>query len=310
MVESNPHIIYVATASGGVWKTTNNGVTWKPIFDDQNTSTIGDITVAPSNPDIIWVGTGEPNNRQSSSWGNGVYKSTDGGNRLFKSRDRGETLEASIDLTTQQDRDKLPLMGVLSDKNTLSRNDGIAFYGDIITISESPLKEGLLSVGTDDGNLQVSQDGGKTWKNVISKVPGVPKYTYVSRIVTSHFHEGTAYATFDGHRNNDFKSYVFMTADYGETWKSISSNLPEGGTVNVIREHHRNPNLLFVGTEQGAYIKGSLGHKVFVAPNPPFGVIISYYLKEKVKENVKIVITDSEGKTIRELNGPKEAGIN
>ncbi len=80
VVENNPHIIYCATASGGLWKTTNNGTTWKPIFDDQATSTIGDVTVAPSNPEIVWVGTGEPNNRQSSSWGNGVYKSTDGGN--------------------------------------------------------------------------------------------------------------------------------------------------------------------------------------------------------------------------------------
>ncbi|TEU07852.1 MAG: glycosyl hydrolase, partial [Candidatus Aminicenantes bacterium] len=71
VVESNPKIIYAGTASGGVWKTTNNGVTWEPIFDDQITSTIGDVTVAPSNPGIIWVGTGEPNNRQSSSWGDG-----------------------------------------------------------------------------------------------------------------------------------------------------------------------------------------------------------------------------------------------
>ena len=79
VVESNPQVIYVATASGGVWKTTNNGVTWEPVFDDQSTSTIGDVTVSPSNPDIVWVGTGEPNNRQSSSWGIGVYKSTDAG---------------------------------------------------------------------------------------------------------------------------------------------------------------------------------------------------------------------------------------
>jgi len=310
-----------------------------------------------------------------------------GGNKLFKSSDKGETWEASMDLTTQQDRDKLPLMGVLSGKNTLSRNDGIAYYSDITTISESPLKKGLLYVGTDDGNLQVSRNGGKTWKNVIDKVPGVPKYTYVSRVVTSRFDEGTAYATFDGHRNDDFKAYVFMTTDYGESWKSISSNLPEGSTVNVIREHHRNPHLLFVGTERGAYVtidrgrrwvrmksnlpvvpvddiaihprendlifgthgrsvwildditpferltedvlaspsylfdireatifrpfshKGSLGHKVFVSPNLPYGAMISYYLKDKAK-NVRIIIEDKEGKKIRELKGAKEAGIN
>lgn len=310
-----------------------------------------------------------------------------GGNKLFISKDRGETWEATIDLTTQQDREKIPIMGVLPDKNMLSRHDGIAFFGDITTISESPLKKGLLYVGTDDGNLQISRDMGKTWKNVISKVPGVPKYTYVTRVVASRFSEGIAYATFDGHRNNDFKPYVFMTTDYGDTWENISSNLPAGGTVNVIREHIRNPNLLFVGTERGAYFtiekggkwiklkgnlplvpvddiaihsrdndlilgthgrsiwilddmtpleqltpemlkspsylfdimggtifnpfshKGNLGHKLFVAPNPPFGALISYYLKEKAKD-VKVIVKNSEGEIIRELEGTSDQGIN
>lgn len=311
-----------------------------------------------------------------------------GGNKLFISKNRGDTWDETIDLTTQQDREKLPLMGVLPDKNTLSRNDGIAYYSDITTVSESPLKEGLLYVGTDDGNIQVSRDGGETWKNVITKVPGVPKYTYVTRIVASCFDEGTAYATLDGHRNDDFKPYVFVTSDYGESWKNISSNLPAGGTVNVIREHHRNPNLLFVGTERGAYFsidkgkkwikfksdfptvpvddiaihprendlifgthgrgiwildditpleqitqevlalssylfdvrpatmislfshKGNLGHKVFVAPNPPSGAIISYYLKEEAKKDIKIVVLNTNGQKVRELKGPKKAGIN
>jgi photosystem II stability/assembly factor-like uncharacterized protein len=79
VVESNPNIVYVGTASGGVWKTTNNGTTWEPVFDKESVSTIGDIAIAPSDPSIVWVGTGEPNNRQSSSWGDGAYKSLDGG---------------------------------------------------------------------------------------------------------------------------------------------------------------------------------------------------------------------------------------
>jgi len=184
-----------------------------------------------------------------------------GGNKLFISRDRGETWEASVDLTTRQDRDKLPLMGVLTGENTLSRNDGITFFGNITTISESPLRKGLLYVGTDDGNLQISQDGGKSWKNLIEKIPGVPKKTYISRIVASSFDEGAAYVTFDGHRDDDFKAYVFKTTDHGQSWVSISSNLPDGGTVNVIREHHRNPDLLFVGTERGAYLSIDRGRK-------------------------------------------------
>lgn len=336
----------------------------------------------------------DPNERYRFNWNSPVHISPHdpktiyyGGNRLFISKNRGDTWEATDDLTAQQDRDKMPLMGILPDRNTLSRHDGISFYGDITTISESPLKEGLLYVGTDDGNLQVSRDGGKTWKNVLGKVPGVPKYTYVSRVVASQFEEGTVYATFDGHRNDDFKVYVFATADYGENWKSISGNLPAGGTVNVIREHHKNPNLLFVGTERGAYFsidkgrtwtkikndfpivpvddiaihpkendlvfgthgrsvwvldditpleqlteevidspsylfdmrpatvfnyfshKGNLGHKVYVAPNPPFGAMISYYLKEKEKD-VKIVIKNREGQEVRVLKGTNGPGIN
>lgn len=79
VVESNPNIVYAGTASGGVWKTTNNGTTWEPVFDKEGVSTIGDIAIAPSDPSVVWVGTGEPNNRQSSSWGDGIYKSLDAG---------------------------------------------------------------------------------------------------------------------------------------------------------------------------------------------------------------------------------------
>src|SRR5262249_59659214 len=108
--------------------------------------------------------------------------------------------------------------------------------------------------GTDEGNLQVTRDGGKTWKNVADKVKGVPKGTYVSRVVASRHNEGTAYATFDGHRSNDFNIYVFMTSDYGETWKAIRSGIPDdAGTLHVIREHFRNPKLLFAGTKRGLF---------------------------------------------------------
>ena len=79
VVESNSNIVFVGVASGGVWKTVNNGTTWEPVFDKEAVSTIGDIAIAPSDPAIVWVGSGEPNNRQSSSWGDGIYKSTDGG---------------------------------------------------------------------------------------------------------------------------------------------------------------------------------------------------------------------------------------
>ncbi|MBI3684272.1 MAG: hypothetical protein HY235_28185 [Acidobacteria bacterium] len=184
-----------------------------------------------------------------------------GGNFVFKSTDRGDTWKkASPDLTNNVDRNKLPIMGKLPDRDMLSRHDGVQNWPSITTLAESMIRAGILWAGTDDGNLHVSRDG-ETWKNVTAKVPGVPKGTYVSRVVPSQHAEGTAYVTFDGHRSNDFNIYIFMTTDFGETWTPISNGIPRNnGVINVIREHHRNPNLLFAGGEYGLYVtfdKGS-----------------------------------------------------
>ena len=175
-------------------------------------------------------------------------------NRVFRSTDRGDTWTRSEDLSNNADRDKMPIMGKLPDKDMLSRHDGQETFGQVVTLAESPIKEGLLWAGTDDGNLQVSRDAGKTWKNVTGKVPGVPKGTYVSRVVPSRYAEGSAFVTFDGHRSDDYNSYLFATTDYGESWKSLKSDLPAGVTCRVIREHPRNQNLLFLGTEFGAFV--------------------------------------------------------
>ena len=184
-----------------------------------------------------------------------------GGNYLFKSTDRGDSwTRLGGDLTTGADRNKLQIFGKTPDKNTLSRHDGVQEYPTITTLSESPLTANVLWVGTDDGNVQVTRDGGKNWKNVVSKVPGVPKGTYVSRVVASKYGEGTAYLTFDGHRNNDFNIYVFTTSDYGETWKAIRNGIPDSaGTLHVVREHPRNANLLFAGTEFGLWVSWDRG---------------------------------------------------
>jgi len=177
-----------------------------------------------------------------------------GGNRLFKSTNRGDSWTASPDLTKNLDRDEMPIMGVVPNEKTLSRHDGISTYGQIVTLSESPLKEGLLYVGTDDGNLQVSRDGGENWKNVAEKTTFVPKGTYVSRVVASRHAEGRVYATFDGHRNDDYGVHAAVSEDYGESWKSIAANLPAGHTLSVIREHPRRESLLFAGGEFGAFV--------------------------------------------------------
>ncbi len=183
-----------------------------------------------------------------------------GGNRVFKSTDRGDSWsQVSADLSRDLQRDRLPILGALPDQNMLSRHDGQETYGQVVTLAESLIKEGLLYAGTDDGNVQVSRDGGKSWKNVTGKISGLPDQTYVSRVTPSVHAEATVYVTFDGHRADDYNTYVFVTTDYGETWKSIKSDLPKGATARVLREHPRNPNLLFLGTELGAFVSFDRG---------------------------------------------------
>ena len=184
-----------------------------------------------------------------------------GGNYLFKSTDRGDTwTRLGGDLTTGADRNKLQIFGKTPDKNTLSRHDGVQEYPTITTLSESPLTPNVLWVGTDDGNVQVTRDGGKTWKNVALKVPGVPRGTYVSRVVASKTGEGSALVTFDGHRGDDYNIYIFSTSDYGENWKAIRNGIPESaGSVHVVREHPRSTNLLFAGTEFGLWVSWDRG---------------------------------------------------
>jgi photosystem II stability/assembly factor-like uncharacterized protein len=176
-----------------------------------------------------------------------------GGDRLFRSYNRGDTWMASPDLTNNVGRNDRPIMGVDGKAPMASKHDGAASYSNIITISESYVVPGILWVGTNDGNVQISRDGGSTWKNVVDKVPGVPKETHVSRVEASHFDAGTAYVTFDGHRTDDHKAYVFKTSDFGESWASVAGDLP-AANVNVIREDPKNRNLLYLGNEYGFYI--------------------------------------------------------
>jgi photosystem II stability/assembly factor-like uncharacterized protein len=176
-----------------------------------------------------------------------------GSSVVFRSRDRGDSWEMiSGDVTRALDRDTLLILG-RKGPGGLGRHDGTAPFGNIATLDESRILAGLLYAGTDDGVIAISRDGGANWTRV-ERFPGVPDLTYVSRVIASAHDEGTAYATFDGHRNNDFEPYVYRTTDYGRTWTSIASNLPDFGSVQVIREHPRNRDLLFVGTEFGVFV--------------------------------------------------------
>ena len=348
--------------------------------------------------------------------------------KVFRSDDRGDTWRAvSGDLSRQTDRNKLPVMGRVWSVDAVAKNNSTSFYGNIVALSESPKKEGLLAAGTDDGLIQISEDGGGAWRS-IGKFPGVPDESYVSRVIFSLHEQGRMYATFDNHKKGDYKPYVLTSDDTGKSWKSIAGDLPERGTVYAIAEDPGSPDVLFAGTEFGAFftvdrgahwvqLKGGLptiqvrdlavqtqandlvlatfgrgfyvlddyrmlrgateaslneeaklfpvrdawlyipktpnggrdkgfnGDRFFTAPNPPFGAVITYYLRDELKTLRKtrldaekdkakkgedtpyptwdvlkaedreqapaivLTITDGDGAVVRRLTGPVTAGF-
>jgi photosystem II stability/assembly factor-like uncharacterized protein len=378
---SDPNIVYAESQEGGVVRYDVKSGERKSIKPQP----------APGKPPYRWNWSApilvSPHDPKS------VYFAA---NFLFKSPDRGDSWQAlGGDLTRQRNRDTLPMMGKVWDRSAISRHEGTAPYGNISTLDESPLKKGLLYVGTDDGLVQASRDGGATWTK-IDKFPGVPDETYVSRVTASPVQEGTVFATFDGHRSNDFKPYVLKSTDYGATWTSIAGNLPSSGSAYVIRQHARNGSLLFVGTEFGAFVSidggavwtplknnlptvavhdliihprendlvlgthgrgiwildditplekltpavlssesqlfpvkpallfnqadpygggsrgvGDQADRLYAAPNPPVGAVISYYVKQDLPRdrNAALTIVDAAGTMVRELDVSKKAGV-
>lgn len=178
-----------------------------------------------------------------------------GAQYVFRSDDQGSSWkQISPDLTRNIDRDTLPVFGRVWGPNAVGKNDGTGIYGTLTTIDESPKKQGLLYVGTDDGLIQVSADAGAHWTKV-DGIPGVPNdRPFVAKVLASLSDPDTVYAAFDDHKNGDYKPYLFKSTDEGKTWTSISNNLPEKGTVYAIAQDGVDPNLLFVGTEYGLFI--------------------------------------------------------
>ena len=175
------------------------------------------------------------------------------GSRVFRSDDRGGNWKSiSGDLTRQIDRDTIPVMGRVWGSEAVTKNLFTTDYGVSTALCESPLKEGLLYVGTDDGLVQVSSDGGKEWRKTES-FPGVPDKTFVSDLYASQHDSDTVYAAFNNYQFGDFKPYLLKSTDRGKTWNSIADNLPERHPVWCIVEDCANKDLLFAGTEFGLF---------------------------------------------------------
>jgi hypothetical protein len=183
-----------------------------------------------------------------------------GGNRLLKSTDRGDHFyPISPDLST---RDSARIIMSTRLTGGITRdNSGAETHGTITTVAESPVRPGILWVGTDDGNVWVTTNDGGQWTDITTHFPGLPRKTWVSRVEPSHFDTATVYVTFDNHMENDFRPYVYVSNDFGKTFRSINNNLPAGGVdfVHVIREDPINRDLLFLGSDVGAYVSTDRG---------------------------------------------------
>ena len=172
-----------------------------------------------------------------------------GGNVLFKTKNYGHSWGViSPDLTTNDKSKQQSSGGPVVVDNTAAE-----FHCTILTIAESPVKAGVIWVGTDDGNIQVTKDGGKTWTNVVKNIKGLAANSWVPAVDASHFDAGTAYVAVDRHRDDDFGPYAFKTSDYGQTWTPIKGDLPAKGYVHVVREDLKVKSLLYAGTELGVF---------------------------------------------------------
>jgi len=174
-------------------------------------------------------------------------------NKVFRSNDYGNSWEViSEDLSQQIDRNQLKVYDRVLSIDAVMKNGSTSLYGSIVAFSESPVNPNLLVAGTDDGLIQITENGGQSWKRV-SAVPGVPANTYVNAVYCSRHNENVIYAVFNNHKNGDFKPYLYVSRDKGNSWSNISSNLPERGSAYSIEEDPVKADLLFAGTEFGVY---------------------------------------------------------
>ncbi|MCH8963022.1 MAG: hypothetical protein IH820_17345, partial [Bacteroidetes bacterium] len=230
-------LLFAGTDDGMIQISEDGGDNWRAIpsigNDVPDTTFVTDIQPSWHDPNTVYFG----------------------GNVLFKTTDQGYSWEEiSPDLTTNDKSKQRTSGGEIYQDNTAAE-----FHCTILTIAESPVEAGVLWVGTDDGNVQITRDGGENWTNVKDNIQGLPDFSWVAKIHASEHDAGTAFVAVDHHRSDDFRPYAFMTTDYGETWTKITNGLPEDDYVKVIRQDPRTPDVLYLGMEHGVYASWDKG---------------------------------------------------
>src|SRR6266849_2840005 len=240
----NSNIIYAESQNGGL------------VRFDKRTGEALDIQPQPA-------GTMDP---LRLNWDSPIIVSPHDSNRLyfaaqylFRSDDRGsEWKPVSPDLTRHIDRNTLPVMGRVWGVDAVAKGASTSWYGNIVSLAESPLQDGLIYAGTDDGLIQITEDGGANWRK-IDHIAGVPDMTYVSRLEASQHDVNVVYAAFDNHKTGDFKPYVLRSGDRGKTWSPIAGDLPARGSAYALVEDRVDPKLLYLGTEYGLFVSQNGG---------------------------------------------------
>ncbi|MBK6900968.1 MAG: glycosyl hydrolase [bacterium] len=214
--------------------------------------------------------------------------------KLLRSDDRGASwTEVSGDLSRGLDRNRLEVMGRVWSVDAVAKNRSTSFYGSLVSLDESVLREGLIYAGTDDGLVQVTLDGGRTWQ-ARDGFAGAPAQAFVEDLDADRHREATVYVCLDNHKKGDFKPYLLRSDDHGKTWRSIAGDLPERGTVHCFVQDHVNPDLLFCGTEFGVYFTLDGGGR-WVRLKGGFPVISVRDLEIQRRENDLVVGTFGRG---------------
>lgn len=180
-------------------------------------------------------------------------------NKVFQSNDYGNSWNViSEDLSQQIDRNTLKVYDRVVSIDAVMKNGSTSPYGSVVAFSESPLNKDLLAAGTDDGLVQISEDGGQSWRKIAS-IPGAPSRSYVNSVHLSKHDENVIYVAFNHHKYGDFKPYLFKSTNKGASWMAVQSDLPKRGSIYAIEEDHKDSDLLFVGTEFGAFFSPDQG---------------------------------------------------